>query len=227
MKKAAQWDLGDAVIGVLTGVIAACFTGLLIGEMGGAIGAAVAFVASQERRRRRAQMQQRIDSPADLEWAVVINNVKVGAMSDATYAGLEKAVLEDWQIFWLQVKNLARVGIRAGEMLVIAIPGTIFWAGLGMVLLDPDTASSIVTAMRTAPAEQLVASAAQYANAGILCCLVGLCVLAMLASQRLGYENIYQSKLAEAVRCHVKSPADGRMMLVPGPAPLSLKAADA
>lgn len=225
MDKLVSMDQGDAFVGMLTGVVAACITGLMIGELGGAIGAVVAFIAARERHGRRARLQRRIDSPLDLEWGVVINHVRVGTLSDASYAGLEKAVLEDWRVLWHQAANFGKVGVRAAEMLIFAIPVTLFWLCLAIVLLDPEAAGSVVAAMRAAPPEELFAAARLYANVAILAAIVVMCFLAMMASPRLGYENKYQATLADAVRRQVHASAEGRMMLVPAPVPAKAAAA--
>lgn len=212
-------DFATAAVSFLSGVIAACTAGAALGHVsGGLVGFAVAFVTAVGRQRQRAALQSRIDKPASLQWDVVVNNVRVGALSDAHYAGLEKAVLDDWRLYGAQAFNLVRVAVRTVEMLIFAVPVTLFWLGLAIAIFDPKDAAAILQGLRTASPAEIVAAVAHWAPTWLVSVTVLMSMFALLASPRLGYENKFKAELGEAVRRRLRVAAVGRMMLVPAPA---------
>lgn len=216
-KDLVQMSRGDAAVGVLIGSVVACLAGLMIGAMGWMLGAAAAFVTSTERHRLRRNLQLRIDHPADLEWDVVVNNVRVGTLPDAAYAEIEKAVVEDWRVYVAQARNLLRVVGRAADTLVVAIPATLFWLGLAFMFVDPQAATSLVEALRSAPPADIFAAVAQYSSVGAFVIVVAMLLAMMVTSSRGGDENVFQDRIADAVRCRVQAAPVGRVMLVPVP----------
>lgn len=212
-------DFATAAVSFLSGVLAACMAGVGLGHVaGGAVGFVVAFVTAVGRQRQRAALQSRIDKPALLHWDVVVNNVRVGALSDAQYAGLEKAVLDDWRLYGAQAVNLAKVVVRTAEMLIFAVPVTLFWLGLAVAIFDPKDAAVIVQGLRTASPAEIVAAVAHWAPTWLVSAAVLMSMFALLASPRLGYENKFNAELGEAVRRRLRVAAVGRLMLVPVPA---------
>lgn len=95
-------NLADGIVGLLAGVPVAMLACAVFGDIGGVLGAFVAFLATVGSQRQRAAFQVRIDTPAPLDWEVVINKVRVGSISDCDYAALAKAVHEDWRVYWAQ-----------------------------------------------------------------------------------------------------------------------------
>lgn len=211
-------DLASTAASFLSGALAACIAGVALGHVaGGLVGFVVALVTAIGRQRQRAALQARIDNPAALHWDVVVNNVRVGALSDAHYARLEKAVLDDWRLYLAQAVNLVKVVVRTAEMLIFAVPVTLFWLGLAMAVFDPTDAAAVVQGLRTASPGEIVAVVAHWAPAGLIWAVVLMSMFALLASPRLGYENKFQAELGEAVRRRLRVVAVGRMMLVPAP----------
>lgn len=209
-------DFATAAVSFLSGALAACMAGIALGHVaGGAVGFVVAFVTAVGRQRQRAALQSRIDKPASLHWDVVVNNVRVGALSDAHYAGLEKAVLDDWRLYWAQGVNLVKVVVRSAEMLIFAVPVTLFWLGLAMAIFDPRDAAAVVESLRAASPAEIVSAVAHWAPAGLVGAVYLMSMFALLASPRLGYENKFKAELGEAVRRRLHVAAVGRMTLVP------------
>ena len=209
-------DFTSVVVSFLSGVLAACMGGVALGHAaGGVIGFGVAFVTAVGRQRQRSSLLSRIDNPAAVQWDVVVNDVRVGVLSDAHYAGLEKAVLDDWRLYLAQAVNFVKVGVRAAEMLIFAVPVTLFWLGLGMAIFDPKEAASVVQSLRAASPADIVAAIAHWAPAGLVGAVVLMSMYALLASPRLGYENKFRTKLGEAVRRRLHVAAEGRTMLIP------------
>lgn len=217
-------NLADVTVGFLTGFPVAAFACLLFGGIGGVLGAVVAFLATTDSQRRRAALQLRIDTPAAFTWEVVINKVRVGSIADCDYAALEKAVHGDWRVYWAQGRNLFKVGVRAAEMLVFAVPVVLFWVALAFIFFDPESAATVAEGLRTAPGSEMVAAVERYATTVTLFLIVTMCLSAMLARTRLGYENMFRAEFGEAVRRSVQVAAVGRLELVPCPSPVRLTA---
>lgn len=217
-------NLADVAVGVLTGVPVAAFACLLFGGIGGVLGAFVAFLATTGSRRQRAALQLRIDTPAPLNWEVMINKVRVGWIADCDYAALEKAVHGDWRVYWAQGRNLVKVGVRAAEMLVFAVPVALFWVALALVFIDPESAAAVAEGLRAAPGSEIVAAIERYTTGVMIFFVVLMFLFAAIASPRLGYDNMFRTELGEAVRRRVQTAALGRLELVPCPSPVSATA---
>jgi len=209
----------DVAVGVLTGLPIAGFASPLFGALGVIFGAVVGCLAAGGSKRQRATLQQRIDAPAPMHWDVIINKVRVGSISDSDFAVLEKTVHGDWRVYLAQGHNLLKVGLRAAEMLVFAAPIALFWISMGIVFLDPESAAAVVEGLRAAPASELVAAVERIAHGTLIFLVMTMCVFVMLASPRLGYENLFRSTLGEAVRRQVQTAAVGRLVLIPRAAP--------
>lgn len=206
----------DIIIAVVSGVVVACIAGAMVGHVAaGALGFVVAFLTTAGRQRQRAELQARIDNPASLHWEVVVNDVRVGALSDANYAMLEQAVFDNWRLYVAQVQNLVEmVGHFSGKLL-FSVPVTLFWLGVAVIAFDPNSAVAVLDAMRTAPSSELIGAFAHWAPGIATVVAVPMCLFAVLAAPRFGYENQFQAALGAAVRRRVQAAAEGRMLLVP------------
>lgn len=217
---------GDLATGAITGLIVACVIGLMADPVFGlGMGVIAALVASSGRQGQRAALQQRIDRPAAMVWEVMVNNVRVGQLSDATYARYEKAVHEDWRVYSAQLANLAKVCMRAGEMLLFAVPISLVWIVLAIIVIDPAAAASVVEALRAAPASELISAIERSMSVVMFIFAITMFMFAALASPRLGYVNQFTRELNDVVRRHVRVAAEGRMMLVPCQSPVPVNAA--
>lgn len=219
-----KFNLADVTVGFLTGVPVAAFACLLFGGIGGVLGAVAAFLASTGSQRQRAAIQLRIDTPASLHWEVVINNVRVGSIADCDYAALEKAVHGDWRVYWAQGRNLVKVGVRAVEMLLFAVPASLFWLALLLVFFNPESAVAVTEGLRAASSSEIVAAVERYTTGVMIVFVLLMGVFVSIASPRLGYENMFRAELGEAVRRRVQAAAQGRLELVPCPYPVQVTA---
>ena len=206
----------DIVIAVVSGALVACVAGAMVGHMsGGFLGFLVAFLTMTGRQRQRAQLQARTDNPAALQWEVVVNDVRVGTISDAHYAGLELSVLDNWGVYFAQARNLAEVAVRAAGTLLFAVPLTLFWLAIAVVVFDPHSATAVIDAVRTAPSVEISTVLGRYVPVVVVLVAVSMCLSALVAGPRFGYENRFQAELGAAVRRRVQAAAAGRMLLVP------------
>lgn len=222
--RATQINFADLIVGVLMGVPAAGFACLLFGALGGALGALVAFLAATGSQRHRAAVQQRIDAPVPIRWDVLINKVRVGSMADCDFAVLEKGVHGDWRVFRAQGRNLVIVCVRAARMLLIAVPVTLFWVALVLIVLDPGGTAAATDSLLAAAGSEIVAGIERYTTSLMLLFIVTVCLLVAFAPSCLGYENIFRAELGEAVRRRVQAAAKGRLELVPCHLPVQVAA---
>lgn len=206
----------DIIIAVLSGAAVACIAGALVGDLAaGALGFAVAFLTTTGRQRRRAALQVRIDSPDALQWEVVVNDILVGTLSDAHYAALEKAVFDDWRLYFAQGLNLVEVCSRAARTLLFAGPVALFWLAIAVVAFDPHGAAAIIDTVRIAPSVEVVAAVGRYVPVLAGIATVPMCLFGLVTATRFGYEDQFQAELGAAVRRSVQAAAEGRMLLVP------------
>jgi len=206
----------DIVISVVSGAVVASIAGAMVGHVAaGALGFVVAFLTTAGRQRQRAELKARIDNPASLHWEVVVNDVRVGSLSDPHYAMLEQAVFDDWRLYFAQMRNLVEMIGRFSGNLLFSVPVTLFWLGVAVFAFDPNSAVAMLDAMRTAPSSELIGAFARWAPGVAMVVAVPMCLFAILAAPRFGYENQFQAELGAAVRRRVQAAAEGRMLLVP------------
>jgi len=219
VKTTVKISLADIAVALASGALVACIAGVMVGDLAaGTLGFVVAFLTSVGRQRQRAARQARIDNPAALQWDVVVNDVRVGVLSDAHYAALENAVVDDWRLYFAQARNLVEVCGRAGVKLMFAVPVALFWLGITVVAFDPSGASAVVDAVRTAPSADIITAIGRYARGVSVLVAVPMGVIALVAAPRFGYENQFQAALGAAVRRRMLTAAEGRMLLIPVPA---------
>ena len=207
----------DVAIGLLTLLMVAGVAGLALGPLGVVLGAFAGSLAAGGSQRQRAALQARINAPAQLQWEVMVNNVRVGTITDAEYATLEQAALTDWRVHWAQGRSVVKALVRTGEMLILMVPVALFWLGLAIVFADPEAAIGVVEALRAAPGSEIVTVIDRYARSVMLVFFFALAILALFASPRLGFRNMYREEVGERVRRRVRTAAVGRMVLVPHP----------
>jgi len=147
-------------------------------------------------------------------WEITVNGVAVGTISGEDYLRLKRQAYCDPHNALDQVTNVVSVATAFLGALLVAIPVTLFWCTVLLMLVSPDLAGTVLEAARAgATPAQLVASIA----ALLAFCAVVVVVLAgaavVLFGSSLGFRNRYDEAISERLRRYCKSPATGDVQL--------------
>lgn len=163
-------------------------------------------------KRKVASYQKRIEANEGPEWDVAINGVKVGTVSDGTYASMQLRAMRDGRNLLAQLCNTMRIGIAIVSKLLVAFPLMFFWLIGAYMLFSPETVAETLAALQTASPEELASVAVILAN--MLATLAILMVGAMfIFGSKFGYRDYYDEAVGRMVRYHVNTPADGALSL--------------
>ncbi|MBF0393171.1 MAG: hypothetical protein HQL38_10855 [Alphaproteobacteria bacterium] len=88
-------------------------------------------------------------------WDVEIDNILVGAVSDAEYARFLRTSLRDWRVFMRQASSCYFTVVRVVDAYLRTMPIFLFWGMVFYLLHDPTAFLSGVDAIRLASPEAL------------------------------------------------------------------------
>lgn len=160
-----------------------------------------------------AGYEKRINAEAPLNWEVKVNGVAVGHLNDADYAKLQKRVHQEPAVAVAQGKNFLKVAINVFSMYLTAIPLTLFWGLVLMLVISPESVQEVVARMAQANTEQLTAgltSALQTITTLLVISMVGV---APIFGPRFGAQDEYRKAVGELIRAHCNTPAEGKIDL--------------
>lgn len=164
--------------------------------------------------QKKLSLTSRIEAPVARRWDVHINGVGAGSISDEEYATIIHQVTFESRTYVAQLKNHAYMLMRVLDSLFIALPLTVFWAGLSLVVLQPDSARKFVASllvMTSAQVHTLLPGAAMViATVGMLTVLAHV-----ICGRTFGGRNVLRDEVEHRVRLAVGCTADGAVRLMP------------
>lgn len=152
-----------------------------------------------------ARLAWRAKANAPFAWAVWINDVKVGTVTDAEYAAIQCLALHDG--------NLVRVVAVVLVFMLVAGPLGVLWSDIALAVMAPISHTDVVRNLQHAdPAAVtgLVRTLVQYGGPFLMLFVVGVASM----GYRFGFRNHYSAAIAKMLRQHFNTPADGDIRLV-------------
>ncbi|OWJ92981.1 hypothetical protein B6S59_18675 [Pseudomonas sp. A46] len=175
--------------------------------------AALTVAIGYARSRVDAGYEKRINAEAPINWEVKVNGVAVGHLNDADYAKLQKRVHQEPAVAIAQGKNFLKVAINVFSMYLTAIPLTLFWGSVLMLVISPESVHQVVAQMAQANPEQLTTGlTSTLQTLTILLAIAGFGV-STIFGPRFGAQDEYRKAVGELIRAHCKTPAEGRIDL--------------
>ncbi len=155
---------------------------------------------------------RRMEEGDATNWELWVRGVKVGVVSDADYAAMQRDALHDLRNAAAQFASAVGAVLRAAGR---SISATMVWAPLGGLVLiawEPEVLLSTMVALSKASPDDVseAARAALYLIVVLSSITAGI---AMVAGVRFGFVNRYAEAVARTLcqRCGV--PADGDIVL--------------
>ncbi len=164
-------------------------------------------------RGRLDALTRRIESDAGPVWAVEVNDVPIGAITDAEYARYCLAALEDWRVFILQAANLLRAVLRVVNNALAAIPLAVFWGAAILAIHAPATLVEDLRLVLELPAEAI--SDGARALFSFVVAVVGVASVAVVAMDPGGFglRNEFDAATGRRIRRHFGVTTDGKVSL--------------
>lgn len=184
------------------------------------VGTMIAFVTIGAMMRTCEQYDGRASRPPtenDPKWLVIVNNVKVGELTDATLATIQKSVLLDLRVHLDQMSNWVNGVFLAVCNLVRIIPATAFWALLAVLAFDADSVRQALAVLHAASPTELQEYALRVLQLVSLCAVMALAlgvVMGIARASSLGFDNRYKSETLSRVLQHVNCAATGTICLM-------------
>lgn len=168
--------------------------------------------------QRLLERSRRATGPS---WDVLVNDVNVGTIGDATLASIQRDVALDKLLYDQQMRNIGSGLWHAASSLVSVIPMLAFWGGLAFFLIDPEASRNAVAAVAKASAVELQTGMKQLLHtlAAFWAASTTLLLLFSLKQNNmLGIQNQFRAAVAARVRQAVQCAADGVVVVMKRPA---------
>lgn len=147
------------------------------------------------------------------DWIVLLNGVELGSISDAHYAGIQRAALCDPRTAAAQLLNLSHVLAVGLDKALKLTPLCAFWLVLAAAAYAPESFTSFLHELREASPGALSGLATQFLD--MLFRLAPLAAGALiLLGGRLGFRDMYSEAINRRLRWHFETPAHGEISLV-------------
>jgi hypothetical protein len=162
------------------------------------------------------KLNRRIAQATSQRWVVVLNDVKLGTVSDAEYAAMQQRVLRDGRVAGEQFLNLCHVALRIVSRLFVLVPFVLFWTAVVFYLTSPDTVASVILAAQKADVT-MIASAARMLFQWVSVFASSALVVMAASGLDIGVRDCYSIAVHRELRRHFKTPALGEMRLTQEP----------
>ena len=159
-----------------------------------------------------ARLVARMHADASGEWEVLLNGVRLGAISDADYAAIQLAAYRDVRGAMVQVMNIGHVARTLLKAFVVGAPIGAFWLAVGLALWAPDSCLEFVNSLTAADASAIASIAAKLLQTFLFLHLVTAGLMVVLG-YRFGFRDCYADEVGKLLCQHFKTPATGEVTL--------------
>lgn len=189
--------------------------GLIALSMVGLCTAAFAGSLHLLARRYEARLEKRIASNAAARWSVILNDIKLGTLTDAEYATAILRAFRDPRVAGEQLDNVCRVAWRSLGKLFVLIPFVLFWAEAILMLSSPDAFAVMVHQLQQADAATFTAAMKILFQVAALMSAMTLLLGSAAFGYDIGVRDCYSEGTNRELRRIFNSAATGDIRLVP------------
>lgn len=163
-------------------------------------------------QRYDASLIQRMEASNPFVWDVMVNKIKVGSVTDAQAAAMERYAFNDNRNWLAQLFNLCTILRRTIGYLIVHLPITLFWILIALIIFSPESYTAIITGLQKdgVPA---ISSGAMAILPIMLIFSVLVLPICWAFGSRFGFENAFSASVSWMLREHCKTAADGYVAL--------------
>ncbi|MVF24171.1 hypothetical protein EVC37_21540 [Methylocaldum sp. BRCS4] len=162
--------------------------------------------------QQSAAYARRIAAGNTLTWDVLMNGVKIGTVTDAQYAAMQRSAFRDYRNAVAQLLNFGHMVLVALGKLVIVVPGLAFWMAAGTALSPPESSVEIVREVHKADPATIASAMRSLLDAAVAVSVIVIPMTAIMGF-RFGFRNYYSAAVARMLRMHCGTPAEGDIHL--------------
>lgn len=163
-------------------------------------------------RRYQQGLEERIKADINPTWDVEINQVKVGAITDADYAAIRLRIFSDTRTYYAHAMMLLRVALNSLSYSFLSIPIGLFWIGFAIALVSPESYTDVATAIQHATASE-IKQAATSAISLLTVVILLVFSFSVFDPSRFGYINRFEEAVDTEIRKHCSVPTEGKIIL--------------
>ena len=175
-----------------------------------AVAAAVAFGKLFD--RYDAKLSARIEAGDQGSWAVRLNGVELGTITDRDYAAMQRTVFRDGRVAVAQLVNIGRVAFVVFDKLVLGVPIVAFWIAIGLLLFVPESYVDLVRELQKLDPSALAVTAKHFLQIGLMFAMVAFGAMAT-CGYRFGFRNRYSESIGRLLRQHFRTSVVGDLEL--------------
>lgn len=208
----------NALMAVIAALVSICLFGTYGGVLGlltvvvlaAAFGAGINYLTN----KHEARLRKRIEADVQITFDVLMNGVKVGSVTDAEYATMERFVFRDLYVSVQQsFFNVVRIAFSVLDKLIIAVPVMCFWGFIFVAVYAPESFSEISRELLNADVTQLSSEIRPILSVVVSVAVLTVFVMGFLGA-RFGYRNYYREAIDRRLRFHCETPAEGTICLI-------------
>lgn len=181
------------------------------------LAAIAAVAAGVALNRHRINTQQGLEIAASRDhsvtWEVKINDVKVGAISDASYAAIKAEVLSDPRVYTAQIMNVLYVVANSLGKIFLFMPAALFWLAVGVAILRPDDFASVIDAIHKASPADFAHGLTQLTPVFLTYWVIVTAIAACFGMQ-FGFVDRFKEAALRRVRVDCDAPSEGYVTLL-------------
>lgn len=167
--------------------------------------AAGAFVSLFFIGRYEAGLDARMNGDMPFVWEVWMRGVKIGTITDAQYAAIQRCVFSDSRLVVAQVLNLVRVALNIVGKAFVSVPLLMFWLAVVAVVLAPESISI--------PEPDALAESLRNLFQMVAVMSVAVVGAMVVLGYRFGFRNHYGDAVADMIRRQCNTPTEGSIYL--------------
>ena len=208
-----SWPAGVAGA-VVVSLILGLFTGmawpsLIVSAMLAGIAAfgSIFFLA-----RHDARLTARFKDDAPFAWDVWMNGIKIGLITYAQYAAIQRYAFGDGRLVIAQALNLGRVALNIAGKVFVGVPLLMFWLLVVASIATPEAITEFAQAWRTANLADLTDSLRGLFHLVAMVSVMTVGVMCAIG-YRFGFRNHYGEAVARMIRQQCNTPTEGEIHL--------------
>lgn len=197
--------LGGPAVGLLLIFVIGTASGMPMIEFGISAGVFALFVYFTAARYDR-QLQGRIADPQPWIWQVSVNDISIGAITDADYAAILRKVLRDGNMALDHLVSCLRWTIALAAKMFFVFPVVVFWLLALLAMIIPDEAMPFLTKLYVEWNEHAMKSVMLTNIVGVIGMLSFFLAFLSMPARAL---SSYKQATGRLLRLHFNTPADG------------------
>lgn len=159
-----------------------------------------------------ALLSARVKADAPIAWDVWMNGVKIGCITDAQYAAIQRHAFSSGRWVGAQTLNLGRVALNIAGKLFVGVPLLMFWVLLVAGIATPESLTEIAQAWRDADLATMKASFGTLLHFVAMVSILSVAIMFILGF-RFGLRNYYTEFIARMIRQQCNTPTEGDIHL--------------